>query len=151
MPRVKKLFVMEKKKKNNNNQLIILYQSLIESKALYIDEFFKIILENKIKIIIIEYFITNYSKKHQIIIKDENTNDFFYINDEYKNQLKSFNKKFFDPYKRNNKFELEHKKNKIITTVGQMNFFKWAIENGIINYIEIHYKEIMVEYYKSKA
>ena len=123
----------------------------IESKALYIDDFFKIILENKIKIIIIEYFITNYSKKHQIIIKDENTNDFFYINDEYKNQLKSFNKKFFDPYKRNNKFELEHKKNKIITTVGQMNFFKWAIENGIINYIEIHNKEIMVEYYKSKA
>tara|TARA_B110000285_G_scaffold190263_1_gene217410 strand:+ start:1237 stop:1692 length:456 start_codon:yes stop_codon:yes gene_type:complete len=151
MPRVKKLFVMEKKKKNNNNQLIILYQSLIESKSSYIDVFFKIILENKIKIIIIEYFITNYSKKHQIIIKDGDTNDFFYINDEYKNQLKSFNKKFFDPYKRNNKFELEHKRKKIITTVGQMNFFKWAIENKIIDYIIIHYKEIMVEYYKSKA
>jgi hypothetical protein len=151
MPRVKKLFVMEKKKKNNNNQLIILYQSLIESKALFIDKFFKIILENKIKIIIIEYFITNYSKKHQIIIKEGETNDFFYINDEYKNQLKSFNKKFFDPYKRNNKFELEHKKKKIITTVGQMNFFKWAIENKIISYIEKNYIEITKEYYKSKV
>jgi len=150
MPRVKKLFIMEKKKKNNNNQLIILYQSLIESKDLYINDFFKIILENKIKIIIIEYFITNYSKKHQLIIKDDKC-IFFYINDEYKNQLKSFNKKFFDPYKRNNKFELEHKKQKIITTVGQMNFFKWAIENKIINYIETHYNEITTEYYKSKA
>ncbi|SVD29592.1 uncharacterized protein METZ01_LOCUS382446, partial [marine metagenome] len=137
MPRVKKLFVIEKKKKNNNNQLIMLYQSLIKSKASYIDKFMKIIVQNKLKIIIIEYFITNYSKKHQIIIKRSN-NDFFYINDEYKNQLKSFNKKFFDPYKRNNKFELEHNKQIIITTVGQMNFFKWAIENQIINYIEEH-------------
>tara|TARA_B100000953_G_C17919816_1_gene390401 strand:+ start:370 stop:819 length:450 start_codon:yes stop_codon:yes gene_type:complete len=149
MPRVKKLFVIEKKKKNNNNQLIMLYQSLIKSKASYIDKFMKIIVQNKLKIIIIEYFITNYSKKHQIIIKRSN-NDFFYINDEYKNQLKSFNKKFFDPYKRNNKFELEHNKQIIITTVGQMNFFKWAIENQIINYIEEHYKEIVEDYSKSK-
>lgn len=149
MPRVKKLFVIEKKKKNNNNQLIMLYQSLIKSKASYIDKFMKIILQNKLKIIIIEYFITNYSKKYQIIIKRSN-NDFFYINDEYKNQLKSFNKKFFDPYKRNNKFELEHNKQIIITTVGQMNFFKWAIENQIINYIEEHYKEIVEDYSKSK-
>jgi|TARA_B100001971_G_scaffold214736_1_gene253952 hypothetical protein len=149
MPRVKKLFVIEKKKKNNNNQLIMLYQSLIKSKASYIDKFMKIIVQNKLKIIIIEYFITNYSKKYQIIIKKSN-NDFFYINDEYKNQLKSFNKKFFDPYKRNNKFELEHNKQIIITTVGQMNFFKWAIENQIINYIEEHYKEIVEDYSKSK-
>lgn len=127
----------------------MLYQSLIKSKASYIDKFMKIILQNKLKIIIIEYFITNYSKKYQIIIKRSN-NDFFYINDEYKNQLKSFNKKFFDPYKRNNKFELEHNKQIIITTVGQMNFFKWAIENQIINYIEEHYKEIVEDYSKSK-
>ena len=149
MPRVKKLFVIEKKKKNNNNQLIMLYQSLIKSKASYIDKFLKIIIQNKLKIIIIEYFITNYSKKYEIIIKRSN-NDFFYINDEYKNQLKSFNKKFFDPYKRNNKFELEHNKQIIITTVGQMNFFKWAIENQIIDYIEEHYKEIVIDYSKTK-
>jgi len=149
MPRVKKLFVIEKKKKNNNNQLIMLYQSLIESKASYIDKFIQIIMDNKIKIIIIEFFITNYSKKHQIIIKRD-TNDFFYINDEYKNQLKSFNKKFFDPYKRNNKFELEHNKKIIITTVGQMNFFKWAIENKIIHYIEVNYDKILKEYYSYK-
>ncbi len=149
MPRVKKLFVIEKKKKNNNNQLIMLYQSLIKSKASYIDKFMKIIIQNKLKIIIIEYFITNYSKKYEIIIKRSN-NDFFYINDEYKNQLKSFNKKFFDPYKRNNKFELEHNKQIIITTVGQMNFFKWAIENQIIDYIEEHYKENVIDYSKTK-
>jgi len=31
-----------------------------------------------------------------------------------------------------------------------MNFFKWAIENQIINYIEEHYKEIVEDYSKSK-
>jgi hypothetical protein len=126
----------------------MLYRSLIDSKASYIDKFMKIILENKIKILIIEYFITNYSKKHQTIIKSDN--DFFYINDEYKNQLKSFNKKFFDPYKRNNKFELEYNKKIIITTVGQMNFFKWAIENKIIDYIETNYDKIVEDYSSSK-
>jgi hypothetical protein len=28
------------------------------------------------------------------------------------------------------------------TTIGQLNFFKWAIENRIIDYIQAHYKEI---------
>ena len=28
------------------------------------------------------------------------------------------------------------------TTIGQLNFFKWALENKIIDYIEEHYEEI---------
>jgi hypothetical protein len=28
------------------------------------------------------------------------------------------------------------------TTIGQLNFFKWAIENRIIDYIQAHYAEI---------
>jgi hypothetical protein len=28
------------------------------------------------------------------------------------------------------------------TTIGQLNFFKWAIENKIINYIQEHYDDI---------
>ena len=31
-----------------------------------------------------------------------------------------------------------------------MNFFKWAIENKIIDYIEEHYKEIVIDHSKSK-
>jgi hypothetical protein len=30
----------------------------------------------------------------------------------------------------------------IETTIGQLNFFKWEIENKIIQYIETHYPEI---------
>jgi len=28
------------------------------------------------------------------------------------------------------------------TTIGQLNFFKWAIENRIIDFIETHYNDI---------
>jgi hypothetical protein len=117
----------------------------MNTKETFLKEFIKIITDNKIKIFLIEYFITNYSKKNQIyILKEED--DFFYINDEYKNQLKSFNKNFFDPYKRKNKFKLEYENDIIITTIGQMNFFKWAIVNNIMKYINEHYDEILLDY-----
>jgi hypothetical protein len=28
------------------------------------------------------------------------------------------------------------------TTIGQLNFFKWAIENNIIDYIQSHFQEV---------
>ena len=31
---------------------------------------------------------------------------------------------------------------KIISTLGQLNFFKWAINNCILDYINLYYKEI---------
>jgi hypothetical protein len=31
------------------------------------------------------------------------------------------------------------------TTIGQLNFFKWAIENKIIDYIENHYNAILAD------
>ena len=31
---------------------------------------------------------------------------------------------------------------KIISTLGQLNFFKWAINNSILEYISLNYKEI---------
>lgn len=146
MPRIKKLFNQEKKEKTiNSKQILILYDHLITNKNLYFDKFFNLIIENKIKIFVIDFFITNYSKTHNIIL---NNDKYFDIYNEYKNQLKSYNKKYFDPYKRINKFELTNEKTnqKIITTVGQMNYFKWLIENKIIDYIEKNYIIINKEY-----
>ena len=31
----------------------------------------------------------------------------------------------------------------IQTTIGQLNFFKWAIDNKVINYIEENYEDIL--------
>ena len=36
-----------------------------------------------------------------------------------------------------------YKNNQYIqTTIGQLNFFKWALENDVIDYIKNHYREI---------
>ena len=61
----------------------------------------------------------------------------------YKSQLKSYSKKRFDPFCRRERIQFEYDENKHIeTTVGQLNFFKWAIDNLIIDFIIANYKEI---------
>jgi hypothetical protein len=102
---------------------------------------------------LLDWLVTNYSKKYNIIYPLVNSNDdtyYFNIYLDYKNQLKAYSKKFFDPfcrqkrliinsetlkwteYKCNNDNILDG--NNIITTVGQLNFFRWFIENKLIDY-----------------
>lgn len=83
-------------------------------------------------------------------------NDLFMIHDNYKCKLKEYNKKNFDPFCRWERVTLTYEKqtqlqgDKIITikektfetTVAQLNFFKWAIENHIIDYMTEHFDEI---------
>ena len=99
----------------------------------------------------IDWFITNYSYKYNIIYpihKNKNTLNFNVYNS-YKNQLKAYNKRFFDPFCRINKNNLikriifkYNNENYIQTTIGQINFFKWAIENKIIDYVNYNYEDI---------
>ena len=109
---------------------------------------------NHISLRIIDWFVTNYSKKFNIkyFIKDVNNINVIDLSEEskqfniyysYKTQLKSYSKKKFDPFCRRDRIEFTLSNGeKIITTVGQLNFFKWAINNCIIDFILIHYKEI---------
>jgi hypothetical protein len=62
----------------------------------------------------------------------------------YKAQLKSYKKKYFDPFKRREKFHYHFKVNNktIHTTIGQLNFFRWAIENKIIEYINDNFDNL---------
>lgn len=95
---------------------------------------------------VLDYFVTNYSKYNNVNIKKNNLG--YNVYQDYKNKLKSYNKRFFDPFcrinKKNstNKIAFKYDKDKcIITTIGQLNFFRWAIRNNIIDYvIEDHMK-----------
>ena len=89
----------------------------------------------------VDYFVTIYAKKNKCFIANEDS-EFYFINDEYKNQLKSFTKKLFEPFKRLTKIEFSYDDIKMITTVGQLNFLKWALKNNVIQYIEEHYESI---------
>ena len=64
----------------------------------------------------------------------------------YKSQLKSFSKKRFDPFCRRDRIKYMYGENKTFdTTVGQLNFFKWAIDNLVIDYIKQNMDDIEVD------
>ena len=58
-------------------------------------------------------------------------------------KLKAYSKKKFDPFCRWERINVPYKNETCIqTTLGQLNFFKWTIENKILDYIEENYKII---------
>lgn len=61
----------------------------------------------------------------------------------YKSQLRAYSKKQFDPFCRRNRIDFYFNETEYITTtVGQLNFFRWALQNNVIDYILNHYEEI---------
>ena len=79
---------------------------------------------------VLDWFVTNYAKTFNIILE---TNFNVYL--DYKSQLRGYKKKMFDPFCRKRRIPFYYMDGKcIITTIGQLNFFKWAIQNKIIDY-----------------
>jgi hypothetical protein len=90
---------------------------------------------------VLDWFVTNYCKTYNIILDDKKHNYNIYL--DYKSQLKAFSKKQFDPFCRRERIVFYYNKTDYITTtVGQLNFFKWAIENNILEYVNNNLKTI---------
>ena len=67
----------------------------------------------------------------------------FKVYDDYKLKLKAYSKRRFDPFCRWDRISIPYKDDKCIeTTIGQLNFFKWALENQVIEYIDCNYDAI---------
>jgi hypothetical protein len=101
--------------------------------------------ESTISLRIVDWFSTNYAKKN-FTIYEINKNDQikrFNVYTDYKLRLKAYSKKRFDPFCRWERTNIPYKNGTFIqTTIGQLNFFKWALENEVITYIESNYKNI---------
>ena len=101
--------------------------------------------ESTISLRIVDWFATNYAKKHFTVYNIERDNNIerFIVYADYKLKLKAYSKKRFDPFCRWDRITIPYKTGeRIQTTLGQLNFFKWAIENKVIDYIGNNYKEI---------
>lgn len=98
--------------------------------------------ESYISLRIVDWFATNYAKKYYTVYNiDEHTRFKVYL--DYKLKLKAYSKKRFDPFCRWDRITIPNDENSgIQTTIGQLNFFRWAMENKVIDYIEENYKEI---------
>ena len=113
-----------------------------------LDKILKIITgETKISLRIVDWFATNYAKKYYTLYIIEGTQDNvtrrFKVYDDYKLKLKAYSKKRFDPFCRWDRISIPYKNGTSIeTTIGQLNFFKWTLENKVIDYIEQNYADI---------
>ena len=98
---------------------------------------------SKISLRIIDWFATNYAKKFYTVYAIQNTPRRFKVYVDYKLKLKAYSKKRFDPFCRWDRITIPYKNGTFIqTTIGQLNFFKWAIENDVVYYIEENYQAI---------
>jgi len=102
--------------------------------------------ETNISLRIVDWFVTNYAKKYFTVYDVTNlTGDVtrFKVYNEYKLKLKAYSKQRFDSFCRWERImvPLDDDSN-IETTLGQLNFFKWAIENQILDYIRENYADI---------
>lgn len=84
---------------------------------------------------LIDWFVTNYSKRHNVsYIQDGHE---FVVYKNYKSQLKAYSKKLFDPFCRRERimFQIPGSES-FVTTIGKLNFFRWAIEKGILTHLK---------------
>lgn len=145
---------------------------------------------SKLSLRIIDWFVTNYSKKNTIILyrnidklvlcekNNENelnetnvesdtsmapikktkknryktikTEEQFNVYLKYKAQLKAYSKKHFDPFCRRDRINFYYNESSFwVTTIGQLNFFRWALEYNILDYIQKNLETIEADMNKN--
>ena len=140
-----------------NDQLLLESLHKFYEKEYNRDKLFLILSDEKsISLRSIDWFITNYSKKNNtyyIVYEDNKLNPSFNeknnkyrsnmnVFHSYKSQLKSYSKRNFDPFCRRNRVDFNCNGENISTTIGQLNFFRWAIDHLVIEYIILNYENI---------
>jgi len=105
--------------------------------------------ETKISLRIVDWFVTNFAKKYYTVYELSSQRGTvqdkirFKVYNDYKLKLKAYSKRRFDPFCRWERISIPYDNDNFMeTTIGQLNFFKWAIENRIVDYIEEHYQDI---------
>ena len=82
----------------------------------------------------LEYFVTNYSKNHNLTYTTP-TGRPFTVHVAYKSSLDGYSKKLFDPFCRTERITFRVADQEIVTTVAQLNFIRWCITNGVIHFL----------------
>ena len=90
---------------------------------------------------IIDWFVTKYSRKNFVRYPLHGQEFLVYLS--YKGQLKAYSKQYFDPNCRRERilFKIPGHES-FTTTIGKLNFFRWALESNILHYMEEHEENI---------
>lgn len=122
--------------------------------------------KTKISLREMDYTVTNYSNNNKVVYKLKNNTEFnMYL--DYKCQLRGYSKKNFDPFCRRQRIYIDFKtktplfikdedvemyklkEEGLVTTIGQLAFFRWAILNEIVDYCFTHKEAIDKEMEKN--
>jgi len=96
--------------------------------------------KNGISLRNIEWFVTNYSKERSTKFKTRSGVNID-VHIAYKSSLGGYSKRLFDPFCRTERIEFKG----FITTIAQLNFIRWSIRNGIIDFIRRELPQIHSE------
>lgn len=100
--------------------------------------------EGTISLRALDWLVTNYAKKHNIVCCSKNS-ELFNIYHGYKVSLNHFRRRYFDPFRRRQRILIEVGGEHYETTTGQCNFLHWAHVNGVLQYAEEHSTEIELD------
>jgi hypothetical protein len=93
--------------------------------------------ESKVSLRLIDWLVTNYAKKYNISYMTK-TGRHVIVYLAYKGHLKAYSKKMFDPFCRWKRIQFME----MNTTVGQLSFFEWAIQDEVLEYLDANYEAI---------
>jgi hypothetical protein len=94
---------------------------------------------------IIDWFVTKYSRKNFTSYELNGQN--FVVYKSYKGQLDAYNKQYFDTNCRRERIQFSVTGYEpFITTIGKLNFFRWALESGLLDYIEANQESLKAGY-----
>ena len=83
---------------------------------------------------LVDYFVTNYAKKMNTGFSQAGRHFLVYFN--YKRELNAYSKRLFDPFCRRERIMFQVRgMEPFVTTVGQLNFFRWFIEKNILEFV----------------
>jgi hypothetical protein len=99
-----------------------------------------------------EYFVTKYSQSHNISyeLEEKGIKYNFLVHSSYKDQLKAHKKKYFDPFGRGERIPFFINNDCVITTIGQLNFYRWFFTKKIHDYCLKNYNLIQTELLSNK-
>ena len=133
---------------NTSNELLLLSLSkYYKTNSKNIQNIIPIIYKTShISLRLIDWFVTNYCKKYNIIFTKTNIyeeGEYFNVYSNYRSQLKAFKKIQFDPFRRRERIDFYYNSESFVeTTIGQLNFFRWFIDNGLLDYVTNNYEDI---------
>ena len=131
----------------SNELLLLSVTNFYKNNKKYLEDILPIIFKtSSISLRLIDWFVTNYCKKYNVILiqkKRDGSSFYFNVYSNYRSQLKAFKKIKFDPFRRRERIKFYYNdKNFVETTIGQLNFFRWFIENHLFDYVKEHYDAI---------